>query len=82
VVHEIRSSDARQLLGTFYLPKSTLRVDTERPVADQSAYTIIIADKIELEGKPSLYLNSDYASSDVPVPSGVGPIGGNTFLRK
>lgn len=78
----IASTNARVLLGTFYLPKGTLVVDTDETIASDSAYTVIVANKIQLKGQPSLVLNSDYASTDIPVPSGVGPIGGSTYLRK
>jgi len=80
--HSIRSANARDLLGTFYFPEAKLSVNTDWPVADQSAYTIIVAEEIELLGQPSLYLNSDYAATNVPVPAGVGPIGGTTILRR
>jgi Flp pilus assembly protein TadG len=43
--------------------------------ADKSAYTIIIARRLELYGGPNLVLNTDYAATDIPVPAGVGPIG-------
>ena len=80
--HIIESHNARTLLGTIYTPKATFRIETDKPVADESAYTIIVADKLELLGEPSLFLNSDYAATNVPVPPGVGPIGGTTYLRK
>ncbi len=80
--HAIRSGLARTLLGTFYLPNSTFSVETFDPIADQSAYTIIVANRIRLENRPSLVLNSNYSASDIPVPNGVGPIGGTTYLRK
>ena len=80
--HRILSDDARTLLGTFYLPRGTLSVATLLPVADQSAYTVIIANKIAMTGSPTLVLNTDYALSDVPVPDGVGPVGGSVFLRQ
>ncbi len=80
-VHAIYSEDAREFLGTFYLPHGTLRVDTQNPVADDSAYTAIVVRKLELAGAPTLVLNADYASTDVPVPDGVGPVGGEVFLR-
>jgi len=80
--HIVRSADARNLLGTFYFPNATFKVETNQPVADQSAYTIIVADQIKLAGQPSLFLNSNYEATDVPVPQGVGPIGGTTYLRK
>ncbi|MFN6952339.1 MAG: pilus assembly protein TadG-related protein, partial [Albidovulum sp.] len=46
--HLISSDDARMLLGTIYLPNGRLRVDANKPVADQSAYTIIVARWMEL----------------------------------
>ena len=80
-VHAIYSEDAREFLGTFYLPRGVLRVDTQNPVADASAYTALVVRKLELAGAPTLVLNADYSSTDVPVPDGVGPVGGEVFLR-
>lgn len=77
---KISSDDANKLLGTVYLPNGTLIVDADQPVGKNSAYTIIVANKIELSGAPNLYLNTDYASTSVPVPEGVGPVGGNVYL--
>lgn len=79
--HSILSNDARNLLGTFYLPKGTLFVSTISPVADQSAYTAIVARKLRFVGSPTLVLNTDYGLTDVPVPDGVGPVGVDIFLR-
>ena len=81
-VHRILSDDARVLLGTFYLPKSVLSVSSLRPVADQSAYTAIVARKVDMKGSPTLVLNTDYSLTDVPVPDGVGPVGGDVRLRQ
>ncbi|MCB1379170.1 MAG: hypothetical protein KDK89_12500 [Alphaproteobacteria bacterium] len=69
--HKITSDDARRLIGTIYLPVGTLIVDAKNPVADQSAYTAILVNKLELNGGPNLVLNSDYETTDVPVPSGI-----------
>ena len=70
--HRITSRDARRLVGTMYLPKSKLLIDADNPVADQSEYTVIIAREFELREGPELVLNTDYASSTIPVPEGVG----------
>ncbi|MCX7323418.1 MAG: pilus assembly protein TadG-related protein, partial [Hyphomicrobiales bacterium] len=40
LLHQIMSDDARTLLGTIYLPSGRLHVGANKPVADQSAYTI------------------------------------------
>ena len=68
-LHRIQSDDARKLLGTIYLPRSILMIDGEGSVADQSAYTAIIAGRVWLRKGPNLVLNADYKSTNVPVPS-------------
>jgi Flp pilus assembly protein TadG len=70
--HQITSNDARNLHGTLYLPKSKLLIDATRPVADRSDYTVIIARQFELRDGPELVLNTNYESSTIPVPEGVG----------
>jgi Flp pilus assembly protein TadG len=70
--YRIISNNARNLLGTIYLPAGRLIIDANNPVADRSAYTIIVAKQVEFFDGPSLYLNSNYGSTDVPVPNGVG----------
>ncbi len=71
--HKIFSNDARMLLGTIYLPNGALYIDAQRPIADRSAYTVLITRTLELFDGPNLVLNSDYGRSLVPVPQGVGP---------
>ena len=78
--HEIVSENARKLVGTIYLPKGNFAVSSKKPVADQSAYTAIVANTIQLNKYPVLVLNSDYELTDVPVPSGLGTKGGSVFL--
>jgi Flp pilus assembly protein TadG len=78
--HFILSNNARRLVGTIYLPNSLLQIDAARPVADQSAYTVIVARQVRLFSGPNLVLNSNYNATDVPVPDGVGPLGANVSL--
>ena len=73
--HKILSDDARLLLGTIYMPQGRLIIDATKPIADKSAYTVIVVRRIDLHDGPNLVLNSDYAATDVPVPKGVGPVG-------
>lgn len=73
--HLITANNARYMVGTIYLPRGILRVDTSNPVSDQSEYTAIVASQIQTLGDSNLYLNTDYDLTDVPVPSGVGPVG-------
>ncbi len=68
---QVLSNDARILLGTIYLPVAEFYVDATAPIADQSAYTVIIAKKFLLSDGPDLVLNTDYGLTDVPVPEGV-----------
>ena len=78
--HRIKSNNARKLLGTFYLPNSILQIDANAPVADESAYTAIVARRLWLLEGPHLVLNSDYAATDVPVPSSLA--GGDVRLTQ
>ncbi|QGM47882.1 pilus assembly protein [Methylocystis heyeri] len=69
--HQILSNNAPLLLGTIYTPKGTLVIDTNNYVAQQSAFTIIVANKMQLYGGPNLVLNSNYHLTNVPVPGGL-----------
>jgi hypothetical protein len=69
--HKISSDDARRLVGTIYLAVGDLVVDAKNPVADQSAWTAIITQHLELNGGPNLVLNSNYTATNVPVPEGI-----------
>lgn len=71
-VFEFTSDSARTLLGTIYLPRGIFKVGKGGEVAEASAYTIIVANRIELDGG-NLVVNADDSSSEVPVPSGLGP---------
>jgi hypothetical protein len=78
--HRIYSDNARKLLGTIYMPNGQLYIDAKRPIADRSAYTVVVARTVEIFDGPDLTLNSDYGATDVPVPKGVGPIGSTVSL--
>lgn len=71
--HTIRSDNARRMVGTIYLPNGKLVIDGRDPIADRSEYTVIVADTFELQEGPNLVLRTDYDSTDIPVPDGVGP---------
>ena len=70
-LHKIASNNARNLLGTLYLKNSVLLINSKAPVADQSAYTAIVTGRLWLQEGPTLYLNADYTTTTVPVPSGL-----------
>ncbi|MGB8313531.1 MAG: TadE/TadG family type IV pilus assembly protein [Aestuariivirga sp.] len=69
--HHIQSTKVTELTGTIYLPRGYLQVDPNTSVAGDSAYTAIIARRLEMSEGPELILNSDYGSTDVPVPPGI-----------
>lgn len=71
LTHLILSNDARELLGTIYLPKNSLIVDASSKVGHESAYTAIVARRLVLQSGPTLTLNSDYDATDIPVPDGI-----------
>ena len=81
-LHAILSNDARNLLGTIYLSRGFLGVASSTPVADQSAYTIIVANALLLYGGPELVLNTNYSATAIPVPDGVGPKNGGVYLSQ
>ena len=79
---KVFSNNARTLVGTIYLPTGELYVETKEPVADQSAYTAIVADSVTLIGEPHLVLNTDYHLTSVPVPDGIKGVGEPVVLRQ
>ena len=81
-VHQILSDNARMLLGTIYLPVSELKVDANQPIADQSAYTAIVARTITLYSGPNLILNTNYDLTPVPVPEGMKGVGQPVALTR
>jgi Flp pilus assembly protein TadG len=68
--HRINCSNAKELVGTIYLPSSVLEIDPNASVAADSAFTAIIVYELRMGNNPTLVLNSDYGSVDVPLPEG------------
>lgn len=113
---KIESNDAKQLVGTVYLPADRLKIGadenndgicdvelnfggaeaqpTDAEVAGAvssicdtsvgvlSAWTAIVVDKLKITNGAQVTINSDYASSTVPVPAGLGPVQGESRLIK
>lgn len=70
----ISSDNVETLLGVIYVPNAQLIVEgTRNEIARDSAWTVIVARSLQMKGSPSLFINANYAASDVPVPPGVGP---------
>lgn len=69
----ITSDHVETLLGVIYVPDAKLIVAGSADVARDSAWTVIVSRMLQLRGSPSLVINANYSSSNVPVPDGVGP---------
>lgn len=76
----ISSDNVDNLLGVIYVPSATLIVQGSADVARESAWTVIVSQRLQMRGSPSLFINADYTASDVPVPEGVGPSSGGSRL--
>lgn len=79
-VHYIYSDNAPTMLGTIYLPRNQLYVETNKNVSQASAFTIIVAHMLYVSKSSNLWLNSDYKSTTVPVPGGLNP--GYSYLTR
>jgi hypothetical protein len=76
----ISSDNVESLLGVIYVPNALLLVEGRADVARESAWTVIVAQRLQLKGSPSLFINANYNASNVPVPAGVGPRTGGSRL--
>jgi hypothetical protein len=76
----IPGENVKKLEGVVYVPKGLLEVTGKGTAAAESNWTVIVAHQIKATGSknssPTIRINADYESSDVPVPNGVGPTGG------
>jgi Flp pilus assembly protein TadG len=77
----ISTTSARTLLGVVYIPSGLLSITGDSPVAQASAWTVIVAQAIGVSGSADLVLNANYDGSEVPVPVGAGPGGAPQGVR-
>ena len=82
LINTILSSNAQKMLGTLYLPNTSLVVESLARVGGESAYTAIVARRLVLLDNPHLVLNSNYGDTDVPVPDGIKGAGQPVMLVK
>ncbi len=80
--HHIKSHKAEVLLGTFYMPNAILIVDAHQKIAGDSAYTAIVVKQLLVKLQSNLVINADYSATDIPVPDGLGHVGGNIMLAR
>lgn len=78
----ISSNRVRELLGTIYIPGSDLYISAAGNVAQDSAWSVIVAKSLTLDKNPVLVINKNYVGSGVPVPEGVGPSSGSPRLAR
>lgn len=75
-IFTITSDRVKELLGTIYIPNAELIIRTKGNVAQDSAWSVIVAERLTLLDSPTLVINTGYVGSGVPVPDGVGPSAG------
>lgn len=79
---EIWSDNVDNLLGVIYAPAAKLLVIGKEAVAEDSDWTVVVAKEIQLKDNAKLTINSNYSSTLVPVPQGVGPSSAGVTLAK
>ncbi len=77
--YSILNSDSSSIIeGVIYLPSTPLHLNSKGVISNASPWTGIIVDKLELNSDSVMNINTDYASSSVPVPAGIGPGDGSS----
>jgi hypothetical protein len=83
---DITSPKVRALVGTIYLPRSEMRVSISgtgyAQAAQESEFTVIVANKLTLNSKSNLVLNTDYAATDVPLPTKIAEFTGRIVISR
>ena len=81
-VFQIQTDPFTNITGAVYAPSVLLDLDGTHQAAQGSQWTVITARSVELTGSPDIVINSNYAGSSVPVPTGVGTnVQGNVVLK-
>jgi hypothetical protein len=80
--HAIKTNFASNMTGTIYLPRGRFVIDATNDVAQQSAFTVIVSLQLLLTANPKLVLNTNYSQTSVPVPTGLGQLGGEVRLSQ
>ncbi|HWF77148.1 MAG TPA: pilus assembly protein TadG-related protein [Caulobacteraceae bacterium] len=80
---QIQTDPFTNITGAIYAPTVNLNFDGAHQAAQASQWTVVTARSITLTNSPDIVINSNYAGSTVPVPTGVGTnIQGNVVLKK
>lgn len=79
---QIQTDPFTNITGAVYAPTVNLDLDGSHQAAQGSQWTVITARAVTLTGSPDIVINSNYAGSSVPVPTGVGTnVQGNVVLK-
>jgi len=76
--HYFDSNNISRLEGAIYLSRGLFWSDSNTQIGADSAFTIVVANRIRLDSNAKLVLNSDYESSSVPAL--IGTAGGTIRL--
>ena len=80
--HVINSDNGQNLHGTVYFPQGQLNLGGNANVGSAASYTIIVANNLVVDQQANVVLNSNYLSSNIPVPYGVGNTVGRPSLAQ
>ena len=80
--HEIKTNYVSNMTGTIYLPRGRFVVDATNEIAQQSAFTVIVVRQLLMTSNPKLIVNTNYGGTPVPVPLGLGQIGGDVRILR
>ena len=61
--HEFSSNGIKKIEGVIYLPRGTLQIDSNVEVLADSAFTSLIAQRLQLESNARITFNTDYDAS-------------------
>ena len=68
----VNAGNILNLHGVVYVPGAALTVMGSGKMAEQSDWTVVVAQKVGVTGTAALHINAKYRGSPVPVPKGVG----------
>jgi Flp pilus assembly protein TadG len=77
---KIPTDPISKVTGVIYSRAAPLIFSGSNTSAQASDWTVIVAKALQFQGSPHVVVNANYAASSVPVPSGVGPVGGSSRL--
>jgi len=74
----ISSPNVDKLLGAIYLANANLEINSAGTVAEDSKWSVVIAQNVHLSGNSRLVINANYTGSGVAVPVGAGNNAGSS----